>query len=60
MAAENVDGYKEEIETFSFEEINSLIINMEKEMFKAAEVLDFERAASLRDEIGKLKKDYGL
>ncbi len=60
MAAENEDGYKEEIETFSFEEINSLIINMEKEMFKAAEVLDFERAASLRDEIGKLKKDYGL
>ncbi len=60
MAAEDVDSYKEEVESFSFEEINSLIINMEKEMFKAAEVLDFERAASLRDEIGKLKKDYGI
>ena len=36
--------------------INSkLLKNLEKQMMKAAKVLDFERAAELRDKIKKLR-----
>ncbi|MCP4376411.1 MAG: hypothetical protein GY794_09585, partial [bacterium] len=34
-----------------------LIGELEREMLRAAEDLDFERAASLRDEIAELKAD---
>ena len=34
-----------------------LIEKLEKEMFSAAERLEFERAAELRDRIGEIKKD---
>ncbi len=37
-------------------EFNSLVANLEAEMFKAAGELEFERAASLRDQIKILKK----
>ena len=31
---------------------------MEAEMYKAAEELDFERAAKLRDQIKKMREDF--
>lgn len=36
-------------------DLDSLIIRLEEEMYKAAEQLEFERAANLRDEIRKLR-----
>lgn len=41
---------------FSSDQIDTILINMEAEMYKAAEELDFERAARLRDQITKMKK----
>lgn len=49
---------EEEIEEFNREDIDTLIVNMETEMYKAAEELDFERAANLRDEIKKMKENF--
>ena len=49
-----------EEETLTFGEIKDLLIRMESEMRIAAEGLEFERAASLRDEIRKIKREYGL
>ena len=49
---------EEEIEEFNKEDIDTLIVNMETEMYKAAEELDFERAANLRDEIKKMKENF--
>lgn len=49
---------EEEIEEFNREDIDTLIVNMETEMYKAAEELDFERAANLRDEIKKMKDNF--
>lgn len=48
----------EEIEEFKQEEIGAILINMEAEMYKAAEELDFERAAALRDQIAKMKNTF--
>ena len=42
---------EEEIEEFSKDDIETILINLEAEMYKAAEELDFERAAALRDQI---------
>ena len=56
--AEDTENYGIEKDTISREDIEKLIINMEEEMYKAAEALEFERAANLRDEINKLKKEY--
>lgn len=47
-----------EIEEFNREDIATIIINMESEMYKAAEELDFERAARLRDQIKKMKENF--
>lgn len=41
-------------------QLYEIIVNLEKEMISAAEILDFEKAARLRDEIKKLKKEYGV
>ena len=56
--AEESKLYDFETDIVNKEEIKKLIINLEKEMYVAAEALEFERAASLRDEIRKLKKEY--
>lgn len=48
----------EVIEEFNKEDIDTILINMETEMYKAAEELDFERAAALRDQIYKMKKTF--
>ncbi|MDD7045445.1 MAG: excinuclease ABC subunit UvrB [Anaerococcus sp.] len=50
---------QEEVQEFSKEDLSTILINMESEMYKAAEELDFERAANLRDQIAKMKKDFG-
>ncbi len=47
-----------EIEEFNREDIETILINMESEMYKAAEELDFERAARLRDQIKKMKENF--
>lgn len=49
---------EEEIEEFNREDIATILINMESEMYKAAEELDFERAARLRDQIKKMKENF--
>jgi excinuclease ABC subunit B len=43
-------------ETLPLDQLMLAITDMEKEMKTAARALDFEHAAALRDEIGKLKK----
>ena len=47
-----------EIEEFNREDIDTILINMEAEMYKAAEELDFERAARLRDQIRKMRENF--
>ncbi|MDD7464043.1 MAG: excinuclease ABC subunit UvrB [Anaerococcus sp.] len=47
-----------EIEEFSKDDVKDILINMEAEMYKAAEELDFERAAALRDQISKMKSTF--
>lgn len=54
-STENVEEVKEE---FSHEQIENIIINLETEMYKAAEELDFERAAEIRDQIAKMKREF--
>ncbi len=51
---EHVDD--EEIETASYDELDIMIENLTDEMFAAAENLDFEKAAELRDQIAFLKE----
>lgn len=49
---------EEEIEELSKDDIETILINMEAEMYKAAEELDFERAANLRDQIKNMKENF--
>ena len=49
---------EEEIEEFSKDDIEAILINLEAEMYKAAEELDFERAAALRDQIKSMKDNF--
>jgi excinuclease ABC subunit B len=46
-----------EVEGMSPEELEKLVIQLEEEMFAAAEELRFEYAAKLRDEIKDLRRD---
>jgi excinuclease ABC subunit B len=41
-------------------EAEEIVLQLEKEMRTAAKNLQFERAARLRDEIAKIKKEFGL
>ncbi|MDO5018405.1 MAG: excinuclease ABC subunit UvrB [Lagierella massiliensis] len=56
--AEENNLYKVDKDEITPEDIKKIMINLEEEMYKAAEVLDFERAAVLRDELNKLKREY--
>ena len=49
---------EDQIEEFNREDIETILINMESEMYKAAEELDFERAARLRDQIKKMRENF--
>jgi excinuclease ABC subunit B len=52
---------KESLQKYSRKyELNELLDVMRKDMLKAAEDLDFERAAMLRDEIKKVSREMGL
>jgi excinuclease ABC subunit B len=46
----------EDIRSVKKADIPNMVIQLEAEMLKAAEVLDFERAIALRDAIGNLRK----
>lgn len=60
IAAEEELDYDFKTSSVSSDQLHEIIVNLEQEMIKSAEILDFERAASLRDEIRKLKKEYGI
>ena len=47
-------------ETFTKIDIEDLLVSMDMEMRKAAEILDFERAASISDTIREMKKEYRI
>ena len=57
VAEDNVDYKTEEVEITDYE---SFIEDLKNEMLSAADSLDFERAASIRDEIKRLKEMWGL
>lgn len=59
VAAEDQSKYKTK-DAISTKEIKDIIMSLEHEMYKAAEDLDFERAAGLRDEIKRMKDQYEL
>lgn len=56
--SEENEYYKIDKEEITADDIQKIIINLEEEMYRAAEVLDFERAAVLRDQLKKLKREY--
>lgn len=64
LAAEHGADYLPDIdpdqEDFTLQDVKKLVLDMDIEMRQAAEVLDFERAATIRDAIRDLKKDYDL
>lgn len=65
IAAEELQEYQgalptEEKESYSREDLMQMLTTMEVEMRRAAEELDFERAARLRDAIRAMKREYGL
>lgn len=60
MAADESEAHKTNSNTVTSEQLHEIIVNLEKEMISAAEILDFEKAANLRDEIKKLKNEYGI
>ena len=47
-----------EIEEFNREDVDQILINLESQMYKAAEELDFERAANIRDQIKTMKENF--
>lgn len=58
VAEENENYDANKVTEFSKGEIEVIIENLNTEMIKAAEELDFERAATLRDQIRNLKNTY--
>ena len=57
VAEDNVDYKTKDVEITDYE---SFIEDLKNEMLSAADSLDFERAASIRDEIKRLKEMWGL
>ena len=57
VAEDNVDYKTEDAEITDYE---SFIEDLKNEMLSAADSLDFERAASIRDEVKRLKEMWGL
>lgn len=57
-AADDEEAY--ETENLSLSEIKEILVNLETNMREAAENLEFERAAELRDEWNRLKQEYGV
>lgn len=59
VAAEDEGRYKVK-DAISTKQVKDIIISLEIEMYKAADELDFEKAASIRDEIKRIKEEYGM
>lgn len=59
MAADDENEYKVK-DAVSIKEIKEILVTLEHEMYKAAEQLDFEKAAGFRDEIAKVKQQYDI
>lgn len=57
VAEDNMDYRTEDVEITDYE---NFIEDLKNEMLSAADSLDFERAASIRDEIKRLKEMWGL
>lgn len=51
---------REKNSDLTLEELQALVLNMQNDMLMAAEELDFERAAVLRDKIKEIKRAYKL
>jgi excinuclease ABC subunit B len=47
------------VEGLTNQELEKLVVELEEEMFAAAEELRFEYAAKLRDEIKELRRELG-
>ncbi|MDO4605244.1 MAG: excinuclease ABC subunit UvrB [Helcococcus sp.] len=60
MAAEDEEDYDMKTTDIDSNQLHQIIVNLEEEMMKSAELLDFEKAATLRDQIRKLKSEYGI
>ncbi len=60
MAAEDEEDYDVKTTDIDSNQLHQIIVNLEEEMMKSAELLDFEKAATLRDQIRKLKSEYGI
>lgn len=60
MAAEDEEDYDIKTTDIDSNQLHQIIVNLEEEMMKSAELLDFEKAATLRDQIRKLKSEYGI
>ena len=60
MAADEKVDYDTRTTDIDSNQLHQIIINLEEEMMKSAELLDFEKAAALRDQIRKLKSEYGI
>ena len=54
-AADSVSSIDKDVESMDKAEIQKLIKELEKKMFKAAAELDFENAALLRDKVSELR-----
>ena len=52
--------YADKSETVAEIDLDTVIANLTDEMLAAAENLEFEKAAELRDRINKLKKDFSI
>ena len=55
-ADKSEDNFVKDAESMSYKELNAAIRKLTKQMHSAAAVLDFEKAAMLRDKIMELKK----
>lgn len=63
VAAESEAGYRVpemEKDVVTVGDVKEILLSLEIAMRKAAEELDFERAADIRDQIRALQKQYGL
>lgn len=56
IAAESTGDYVQEVDE---NEMHNIIAGLETEMYRAAEALEFEKAASIRDEVRKLRNQFG-
>ena len=59
VAAEESENYKAK-DAVSTKQVQEILVSLEMAMYKAAEDLDFEKAAEIRDQIKKMKEEYNI